>query len=149
MFERDNYNKWQAYGQAKTANSLFAVHLDALAAADRVRGFAVHPGGIMTPLQRHLQKDEMLAFGWIDEEGNVNAMFKSPEQGAATSLWAASAAALEGRGGVYCEDCNIAAPTAADGSTSRFSGVDAHAIDKEEARKLWALSVELTGVDGF
>lgn len=146
MFEKDDYNKWVAYGQAKTANSLFAVELDALGQADGVRAFAVHPGGIMTPLQRHLPKEEMIAMGWIDEAGTVNAIFKSPEQGAATSVWAATSPALNGHGGVYCEDCNIASNTDIGSSTARYSGVDPHGVDAEEARKLWALSELLTGV---
>ena len=61
------YDKWEAYGQAKTANSLFAVQLDALGQGAGVRAFAVHPGGIFTPLQRHLAREEMVAAGWIDE----------------------------------------------------------------------------------
>ncbi|WP_439100225.1 oxidoreductase [Congregibacter sp.] len=147
MFDKDEYSKWIAYGQAKTANSLFAVELDTRGKADGVRAFAVHPGGIMTPLQRHLPREEMIAMGWIDEAGTVNAIFKSPEQGAATSIWTATAPALEGHGGVYCEDCDIAAETVAGSDTARFSGVDAHAVDPGEAKKLWALSELLTGTD--
>lgn len=149
MFERDDYNKWVAYGQAKTANSLFAVHLDALGQNDGVRAFAVHPGGILTPLQRHLPREEMIAFGWIDEDGTVNAIFKNPEQGAATSVWAACAPLLDGHGGVYCEDCEVASPTDPSDETARYKGVNPHAIDPEEAEKLWALSAEMTGVNAF
>src|SRR5215213_9837604 len=111
MFERRPYEKWQAYGQAKTANSLFAVQLDALGQDAGVRAFAAHPGGIMTPLQRHLPREEMIASGWMDEEGNVDDRFKTPEQGASTSTWAATSPQLAGMGGVYCENCDIAKPT--------------------------------------
>jgi NAD(P)-dependent dehydrogenase (short-subunit alcohol dehydrogenase family) len=149
MFTQDAYNKWIAYGQAKTANALFAVELDRRTAAHGVRAFSVHPGGIMTPLQRHLPREEMIAFGWMDETGKVNPIFKNPEQGAATTVWAATSGLLEGRGGVYCEDCNIASPTAPDSSQARYTGVDSHATDPEAARRLWALSAELTGVDAF
>lgn len=143
------YDKWLAYGQAKTANSLFAVQLDALAAGDGVRAFAVHPGGIMTELQRHLPRAEMIAAGWMDEAGTVNERFKSPEQGAATSTWAATSALLDGLGGVYCEDCDIAEPTVPGSPDARIAGVDAHAVDRAEAQRLWALSAELTGEDAF
>ncbi len=146
MFEH-GYDKWLAYGQAKTANALFAVHLDALGEAHGVRAFAVHPGGIMTDLQRHLPQEEMIERGWIDADGNVNELFKSPEQGAATSVWVATSPQLDGMGGVYCEDCDVAAPTDPDGPFARFIGVDAHATDPEQAERLWALSAELTGVD--
>ena len=148
QFER-GYEKWEAYGQAKTANSLFAVQLDALGQAAGVRAFAAHPGGIMTPLQRHLSRDEMTAAGWMDEDGHADDRFKTPEQGASTSTWAATSPQLEGMGGVYCENCDIARPTDPDSPTARIEGVDAHAIDPEAAARLWAVSAELTGVDAF
>jgi len=141
------YDKWAAYGQAKTANALFALHLDALARDAGVRAFSVHPGGIFTPLQRHLAREEMIAAGWIDEDGNVTfSSFKSPQQGAATSVWAATSPQLDGVGGVYCEDCDIAGP--ASGPEAR-RGVHPYATDPDQAARLWALSAELTGVDAF
>ena len=148
QFER-GYEKWEAYGQAKTANSLFAVQLDALGQAAGVRAFAAHPGGIMTPLQRHLSRDEMMAAGWMDEDGHTDDRFKTPEQGASTSTWAATSPQLEGMGGVYCENCDIAKPTEPDSPTARIVGVDAHAVDPGDAERLWAVSAELTGVDAF
>ncbi|MFY0405525.1 SDR family NAD(P)-dependent oxidoreductase [Solicola sp. PLA-1-18] len=139
------YDKWKAYGQAKTANALFAVHLDALGKDVGVRAFSLHPGGILTPLQRHLPKQEMVDKGWIDEEGNsLNPSFKTPEQGAATSVWAATSPQLDGLGGVYCEDCDVA-PVSTDSSP----GVRPHAVDPDEAARLWSVSAELTGVDAF
>ncbi|MFE3743606.1 SDR family NAD(P)-dependent oxidoreductase [Streptomyces sp. NPDC059096] len=141
------YDKWQAYGQAKTANVLFAVHLDALGRESGVRAFALHPGGILTPLQRHLAKEEMVAAGWIDEDGNaVHPSFKTPEQGAATQVWAATSPRLADAGGVYCEDCDIAETTEEGGPRS---GVRSYATDPEQAARLWRLSAELTGVDAF
>ncbi len=148
MFEQ-GYDKWQAYGQAKTANSLFAVQLDALGQDAGVRAFAAHPGGIMTPLQRHLAREEMIASGWMDEDGTVNERFKTPEQGASTSTWAATNPRLHGMGGVYCEDADIAEPTEVGSPNARLHGVDAHAIDPDAAARLWTVSAELTGVDAF
>jgi NAD(P)-dependent dehydrogenase (short-subunit alcohol dehydrogenase family) len=146
-FERDPYDKWQAYGQSKTANSLFAVHLDELGSERGVRAFAVHPGGIMTPLQRHLSQEEMRAAGWFDDEGNVVVDFKTPEQGAATSVWAATSPRLDGMGGVYCADCDIA--DVVERIEPGGGGVMAHAIDRDEAARLWELSAQLTGADAF
>ena len=143
------YNKWTAYGQAKTANALFAVQLDALGRGAGVRAFAVHPGGIMTELQRHLPREEMIAAGWMDEAGNVDARFKTPAQGAATSVWAATSPALDGMGGVYCEDCDIAEPTAEGSPEVRIRGVNAHAVDRADAARLWTLSAGLTGINAF
>jgi len=143
------YDKWQAYGQAKTANSLFAVELDKRGAEYGVRAFAVHPGGIMTELQRHLAREEMVAAGWMDDAGNMREGFKTPAQGAATSVWAATSARLDGMGGVYCEDCDIALPTDPQSPMARFAGVDAHAIDPDSATRLWELSAALTKANAF
>ncbi|MFE4227644.1 SDR family NAD(P)-dependent oxidoreductase [Arthrobacter sp. NPDC056886] len=143
------YDKWRAYGQAKTANALFAVQLDALGRDFGVRAFAVHPGGIMTELQRHLPREEMIAAGWMDSYGKLDPRFKTPAQGAATSVWAATAPALEGMGGVYCEDCDIAEATVPGSSEARIRGVDAHAVDREAAARLWQMSAEMTGINAF
>jgi len=146
-FQNRPYQKWPAYGQAKTANSLFAVELDRRGQAHGVRAFAVHPGGIMTELQRHLPKEEMIAFGWIDDSGKIHERFKTVEQGAATETWAATSPQLNGKGGLYCEDCDIAQLTQP--GTSRTSGVDPHAVDADAAKRLWQVSVEATGRDMF
>jgi hypothetical protein len=100
----------------------------------------------MTPLQRHLAREEMMAAGWVDADGNPIADFKTPEQGAATATWAATSPQLAGMGGVYCEDCDIAEPAAADGQAG---GVHAHAIDPAAAARLWTVSAELTGTNAF
>ena len=147
QFERDPYDKWQAYGQSKTANSLFAVQLDQFGQDQGVRAFAVHPGGIMTPLQRHLSREEMQASGWIDEDGEVLVQFKTPEQGAATTVWAATSPQLEGEGGVYCADCDIA--DIVESIQPGGGGVMAHAVDPDQAGRLWEVSANLTGVDAF
>jgi NAD(P)-dependent dehydrogenase (short-subunit alcohol dehydrogenase family) len=143
-FEHRPYDKWLAYGQAKSANALFALHLDALGAGRGVRAFAVHPGGIATPLQRHLTMDEQKAMGWYDEAGTLNPMFKTPAEGAATAVWCATSPLLEGRGGVYCEDCNIAAM--AGDPPPRASGVWPHIRDAALAAALWERSEAMTGV---
>jgi NAD(P)-dependent dehydrogenase (short-subunit alcohol dehydrogenase family) len=141
-FER-GYDKWEAYGQAKTANSLFAVELDRRGTDSGVRAFAVHPGGIMTPLQRHLPRAEMVERGWIAEDGTPLFEFKTPEQGAATQVWAATSPQLAGMGGVYLEDCDVAELA----TDEDAPGVRPYAVDAGSARRLWTLSAELTGVD--
>lgn len=149
------YDKWRAYGQAKTANVLFAVHLDRLGQASGVRAFAVHPGSIRTPLQRHVSLEELVEIGWLDEDGNPTARFKTPEQGAATLVWAATSAQLAGMGGVYCEDCDIAERAPDEelpphgGRRPVRMGVRDYAVDPEQAARLWTLSAELTGVNAF
>jgi len=143
-FERSPYDKWEAYGRAKSANALFAVGLDKRGAPHNVRAFAVHPGGIMTDLQRFMPEEEKRAMGWIDESGKLNERFKSTSQGAATSVWCAANAQLDGLGGVYCEDCDIAQAVPAD--SQLWSGVRPWAIDPATADKLWALSERMTSV---
>lgn len=143
QFER-GYDRWLAYGQAKTANALFTVHLDALGAEHGIRAFSLHPGAILTPLQRHLRQEEMVGFGWIDEHGaQADPDFKSPEQGAATQVWAATSPQLEGMGGLYCEDCDVAEIALEEGD---WIGVRPYAIDADEAARLWQVSAGLTGV---
>ncbi len=143
-FERRDYDKWLAYGQAKSANALFALQLDKLGESRGVRAFAVHPGGIATPLQRHLTMEEQRAMGWYDEDGNVHEAFKSTEEGAATTVWCAVSPLLEGEGGVYCEDCEVA--VAADPEKPRAGGYYPHIRDENLAGKLWTKSEEMTGV---
>ncbi|WP_116102695.1 SDR family NAD(P)-dependent oxidoreductase [Amycolatopsis thermalba] len=140
------YDRWLAYAQSKTANALFARQLDVLG-RERARAFSLHPGAILTPLQRHLDTADMVAAGWIDEHGNpADPSFKTPEQGAATQVWAATSPQLDGLGGLYCEDCDIAEPTE---STEMIAGVRDYAVDPAQAERLWALSAELTGVTAF
>jgi NAD(P)-dependent dehydrogenase (short-subunit alcohol dehydrogenase family) len=143
-FEQRAYDKWTAYGQAKSANALFALELDRLGQGAGVRAFAVHPGGIITPLQRHLTMDEQVKMGWFDADGNLNPIFKTTEQGAATSVWCAVSPLLESEGGVYCEDCNIGAMV--DANTPRGSGVFPHIRDAALATALWAKSEAMAGV---
>jgi NAD(P)-dependent dehydrogenase (short-subunit alcohol dehydrogenase family) len=153
-FERRDYDRWVAYGQSKTANALFAVGMDARGAAHGVRAFSVHPGRIATDLARHLSVEELQKIGALDELGHpvvdLARGMKSLTQGAATSLWAATSAQLDGLGGLYAEDCDIAVLTDADatlpGSAGMSSGVRPWAVDPVAAEHLWTLSEKLTGV---
>lgn len=145
-FESD-YDKWVAYGQSKTANALFANALSRRLKPSGGLAFAVHPGGIFTPLQRHLSLEEQVRLGWLNEDGSPSPLaqqgFKTPEQGCGTTLWAATSPLLEGKPGVYCEDCDIAAPTDPESPMARYTGVDPHACSDEAAERLWELSLEM------
>jgi NAD(P)-dependent dehydrogenase (short-subunit alcohol dehydrogenase family) len=145
---RRPYDKWKAYGQSKTANALFAVGLDRRGETHGVRAFSVHPGLIETDLQRHLVMTDLQAMGFRDAEGNVPpglaARYKTVPQGAATTVWCATSPQLEGLGGVYCEDCDIALAMPADATEMR--GVLPWATDPVRADRLWELSEQLTGV---
>ena len=142
-FEQREYDPWAGYGQAKTANALTAVGIQSRYANKGIEAFAVHPGGIMTTLQRHMTAEEITQRGWVDEQGNINERFKTTEQGASTSVWAATAPALAGRGGRYLEDCSEA--QVLEKISADFTGVMNYAVDPALADKLWALSMDLIG----
>jgi len=147
-FERREYDSWIAYGQSKTANALFAVALDSIGQHQGVCAFSVHPGGIVTDLIRHMSQAEIEASNVIDETGkpiiDPQNNKKTPQQGAATSVWCATSPQLEGIGGVYCEDCDIARGLPSDDS-KELHGVRPRATDPVAAGRLWQLSEELTG----
>ena len=138
MFEHRRYEKWQAYGQAKTANILHAVELDRRLAGKGIRAFALHPGVIMTDLGRHLTQADIEAFS---ANSDAPIQFKTVEAGAATSVYTATAPELDGRGGLYLEDCGVADVD----DTSEAGGVRSYAVDPDTAARLWTLSEELVG----
>ncbi|WP_219837632.1 oxidoreductase [Paenibacillus sp. R14(2021)] len=145
-YKRRAYDKWQAYGQSKSANALFAVALDKKGQAHGIRAFSVHPGKIVTDLSRFLSDDEMRAAGALDEQGRriVDPSYKSVPQGAATIIWCATNTQLDDMGGVYCEDVDIASAVPADAPMGW--GAPPWAVDSGLAERLWQLSEQLTGV---
>lgn len=147
-FERRAYDPHVAYGQSKTANALFALELDRRGAAHGVEAFSLHPGGIITPLSRHMDPAVIREMGYADADGqpviDPAADKKTVEQGAATSVWCATSPLLEGRGGVYCENSDVAEAVSAD--DPRLNGVRPWARDPEAAGRLWSLSEQMTGL---
>lgn len=144
-FRETPYDKWRAYAQAKSANALFARQADHLWQGDGIRAFSVHPGGIFTPLQRHLPEEEMVAMGWKNPDGTipepVRDLFKTPEQGASTTVWAATSPQLDGMGGVYCENGDIA--RAATPDSSPWMDAREWIQDDAKAARLWEMSEEM------
>jgi NAD(P)-dependent dehydrogenase (short-subunit alcohol dehydrogenase family) len=139
-FERRPYDKWSSYGQSKTANILFAVELERRLGGRGVHANALHPGVIGTDLSRHMEAEDFELISKRAPSGKLQ--LKSVEAGAATSVFAATAPELEGRGGLYLEDCGIAA---VDDSEDATRGVRSYAVDPEAARRLWAVSEEMIG----
>ena len=139
----NSYDKWKSYGQSKTAASLLAIEISSRMKDEGIKTYSVHPGGIFTPLQRHLEKEEMIALGWLGEDGELSEMaaanFKSTTQGASTSLWCATSPMLNDVSGVYCENCDVAVRQE-DGPMARYVGVADWAVDTDEASKLWELT---------
>lgn len=141
FFERRPYDPWIAYGHSKTANVLFSVGLEQRFAVLGIHAYAVHPGGIQTNLGRHMTPEMMEALMARVTSRDTGFQWKSIPQGAATSCWAATAEELEGKGGVYCEDCHVAEVD----DESATHGVRSYAINPSFADQLWKLSEELTG----
>jgi NAD(P)-dependent dehydrogenase (short-subunit alcohol dehydrogenase family) len=142
FFEQRAYDPWIAYGHAKTANVLFSVGLEARYAVLGIHAYAVHPGGIATNLGRHMTPEmtEALMARISSRDGGF--AWKTIPQGAATSCWAATAPELEGKGGVYCEDCHVAEVD----DDNPTEGVRSYAVNSSYADRLWAMSEEATGV---
>ena len=151
-FNKRPYDKWAAYGQSKAP-----IHSSPLNWTSEDRSmvfalFAVHPGGILTDLLEYMTDEELSAYGIYRENGvvkvpdvtKVSERFKTLEEGAATTIWCAVSPQLNGKGGVYCEDCDIAAMVPAD--SKLLSGVRPWAVDTAAAEDLRILSEKLTSV---
>ena len=150
-FETTPYEPFVAYGRSKTANILFAVEFDRRHRDRGVRATAVHPGGIMTELGRHMPDGALAALVQQIQQQRAAAgeppfEFKSIPQGAATSVWAGVVASADEAGGKYCEDCHVAELIPADSPVSAISaGVRGYALDPESAKALWKKSEEMVG----
>jgi NAD(P)-dependent dehydrogenase (short-subunit alcohol dehydrogenase family) len=133
-FDRGEYDPWVAYGQSKTANILFAVEATRQWADDGITVNALHPGAIRTNLQRYVSEEDLER---LRRQSGGSFSWKTPEQGAATSILVATSPLLDGIGGRYFEDCNEATPN----QPGTRTGVAAYALDPENATRLWHLSL--------
>ena len=145
-YESRDYEKWQAYGQSKTANVLFAVGLEKRLGDKGIHAYSLHPGGIQTNLGRHMSEEDVANLMErirknAEASGETPQPFKTIPQGAATTCWVATTDELEGSGGLYCEDCHVADQD----DESPMGGVRSYAIDPEKADRLWTMSEELVG----
>lgn len=140
-FEHRPYDPWESYGHSKTANVLFTVGLEQRFAVMGIHAYAVHPGGIQTNLGRHMTPEMIETLMARVTSKDTGFQWKTIPQGAATSCWAATAEELEGKGGVYCEDCHVAEVD----DESATGGVRSYAVNPSYADQLWKLSEELTG----
>lgn len=145
-FERTPYTEFGAYGRSKTANVLFAVEFDRRHKGRGVRAAAVHPGGIITELGRHMTtelREQMMSSINQSRPANAPAFeFKTIPQGAATTVWAGFVANADAVGGLYCEDCHVAELNS---DPARREGVRPYAVDGERAKALWAKSEAMVG----
>jgi len=150
------YDPWTAYGQSKTANILLAVELDRLGREHGIRAFSLHPGGIVTGLAKHLPVERLKQMGNLDASGepviDPDRDMKSVAQGAATHVWCAVSPQLDGKGGVFCANSDIAsveqgpAQGSLESRDRRTSRVSPYAIDASSAQRLWSASEAMTGM---
>jgi len=155
-FERREYETLSGYGQSKTANNLFTVELDHRGKSLGVRAYSLHPGSVYgTDLGRVAPMKLFQQMGTHDLDGNifpeVEKKLKTIPQGAATTVWCATSPQLSHMGGIYCEDADVAELNTGniqyqfdEPSTNR--GVMPYSVNAENAKRLWALSEDMTGV---
>ena len=153
-FLADAYDPWAAYGQSKTANALFALALDAREKDNGIRAFSLHPGAIVeTGLAKHLSREQLTAAGVLDAQGrpvrDPSLQLKTVGQGAATQVWCAVSTQLNGMGGLYCENVDVAPPMPSEAGKlsmaegAGLTGVMPYAVDMDASARLWALSEQL------
>lgn len=141
-FRTRPYEPWTAYAQSKTANVLFAVEATRRWASEGIFVNSLMPGAIRTALQRHVTEEELNQLRAAT--GNVVVNWKTPEQGAATSVLVATSPLVEGIGGRYFEDCNEAAPH----QPGTRTGVQSYALDEGNAERLWTVTEEMLRAAG-
>ncbi|MGF7026910.1 SDR family NAD(P)-dependent oxidoreductase [Sphingobacterium siyangense] len=147
-FLHREYETLQGYGQSKTAVNLFSMELDARGQSVHIRSYAVHPGSIGdTELGREVPLELFHKMGFVDADGNmlpeVAASLKTIPQGAATTVWCATSPMLDHIGGVYCEDGDIAVVSS---DITVQKGVHPYSLDETNAKRLWKLIEEMTGI---
>ncbi|KAI9164103.1 Oxidoreductase calI [Paramyrothecium foliicola] len=136
------YDPMIAYAQSKTANLWTANEIERRYGTQGIHAWSVQPGVVQTDLMRHMSDEQVQG---LSEDTAVAKMMKNPQQGAATSVWAATAAVLEGRGGKYLDDCQIIG--ARESSSDMWApGYGSHAYDTDKAKKLWEKSIEWVGL---
>ncbi|MGK5739204.1 SDR family NAD(P)-dependent oxidoreductase [Micromonospora sp. URMC 103] len=145
QFERRPYDPWSAYAQSKTADVLLAVGIARRWAADGITANALNPGYINTNLQRHIDDEALRGFGVLDEAGNRIDLphYKTPAQGAATSVLLAASPLVEGVTGRYLEDNQE--PEIVTPGRDATGGVAAYALDQAAADRLWEYAERALG----
>jgi NAD(P)-dependent dehydrogenase (short-subunit alcohol dehydrogenase family) len=140
--EKGEYNPWVSYSQSKTANIYMASEIENRYGSQGLHGISLHPGGIWTPLQKHMSEERLKA---MKSAPGVDKIIKSPAQGAATSIYAAIGKEWEGKGRIFLEDCAQPGPLV-DYNDYSQAGYAAHAFDKEKEAKLWEDSLKMVGL---
>jgi len=147
-FLHRDYETLLGYGQSKTAVNLFSMELDNHSKEFNVRSYALCPGAVgETELGREAPLDLFQKLGYVDSEGNllpeVKASLKTIPQGAATTVWCATSPLLNDLGGIYCENVDVAELNS---DVKIIGGIKPYSLDETNAKRLWKLSEEMTGI---
>ncbi|MBN9338122.1 MAG: SDR family NAD(P)-dependent oxidoreductase [Chryseobacterium sp.] len=147
-FLHRDYETLLGYGQSKTAVNLFSMELDNHSKEFNVRSYALCPGAVgETELGREAPLDLFQKLGYVDSEGNllpeVKASLKTIPQGAATTVWCATSPLFNDLGGVYCENVDVAELNS---DVKIIGGIKPYSLDETNAKRLWKLSEEMTGI---
>lgn len=137
------YDKWRAYGSSKTCNIWMANEIERRYGSKSLHAFSVHPGGVVTPLWKSMNPEDVTH---LRSQPGFDESLKSPEQGAATTVWGAVAKCLEGRGGEYLDDVQVGGPWRPN-QPFALPGWAPYARDETRASKLWELSLKWAGLD--
>lgn len=143
-FRDHAYDRWQAYGQSKTACALLAVAIDHLWKSQGIRANTMNPGGSNTGLHQYLNEEDRRRVGFLDEQKRVPDRWRTPEQCAATSVWLAASPELQDVGGRYFEDFVESAPW---NEHDPMKGVRPYALSRESALRLWRIAAGMVGLD--
>ncbi|KIM98296.1 hypothetical protein OIDMADRAFT_127822 [Oidiodendron maius Zn] len=141
-FEKTEYNDWVSYGQSKTANIYMTNEIERRYGSRGLHATSVHPGAIATALTQHM--DPAMLEAWIKDE-NAYKMMKSPEQGAASTVWAAIGQEWEKKGGEYLAECGKTT-RGNDNHEITGTGFAGHAYDPEKEARLWKDSLKMVGM---
>lgn len=140
-FDHRPYSAWKSYGQSKTGTCLMAVKLSAALRQRGIDAFSLHPGQVVTDMGRSMVAEDFAE--QVAKTGEIPPDdFMTPDQGAATTIWALTEPGLAGKGGAYLQDCAVAAVR---DEPDYRTGVMRYAIDPASAERLWDKAAELSG----
>lgn len=144
LTQQQPYDKWVAYGQAKTANVYMASEIERRYGGRRLHAASVQPGGSMeSGLMREMSEEER-----SNIKQSLAGKWKTVQQCAATTVWAAVSREWEevGGHGKYCEALQVAVPAAEESGEQGRGGYVAHTYDEEAAKRLWDVSLNIVGI---
>eukprot|EP01023_Acetabularia_acetabulum_P015117 TRINITY_DN17333_c1_g1_i1.p1 TRINITY_DN17333_c1_g1~~TRINITY_DN17333_c1_g1_i1.p1 ORF type:complete len:335 (-),score=52.52 TRINITY_DN17333_c1_g1_i1:96-1100(-) len=134
-YQKNKYDAWKAYGRSKLANIMFTYGLASrIKASDICTVNCLHPGVVSTELGRYMFPEDGVLSKIL--MSGVRRFFKTPEQGALTTIYLAASPEVENITSKYYKDCKA--------DISSPQSYDAQAYDK-----LWEVSVEQTQCTKF